>query len=229
MPSISVPTAIIGASVIGGAATAIGSSNAASAQKAAAQSAQQTQQNMFNQSKELLQPYSDQGLKAYGTLNDLLGVGGNSATMQSTLEGLPGYQFTRDQGLKATQNGYAARGLADSGGAIKGAANYVTGLANTNYGNYVNQLQNSANTGAGAASSLAGNALGTGQGIANSQIGAGNAAAAGSNAIGGAVGGAAGSLGQYYTLKNLLQSTQGADNSTPDYFFNSGNSNYQNG
>ncbi len=223
MPSISVPTAIIGAAAIGGVSSAIASSSASSAQQKAAKLAQQTQLDMYGQSKDLLKPYSDEGMKAYGTLNDLLGVGGNSDTMQKTLEGLPGYQFTRDQGLKSTQSGYAARGLADSGGALKGAANYATGLANSQYGTYVGQLQNSANTGAGAASALAGNALGTGQGVAGSQIGAGNAAAAGTLGVGNAVAGTAGNIGQFYTLRNLLDSSNAAGgNTSPSDYFKSG-------
>lgn len=218
MPSISVPTAIIGASVIGGAATAIGASSAASAQTKAADKAQQTQLSMFNQSKDFLKPWSDQGLEAYGTLNKLLGVGG-SEDMTKTLEGLPGYQFTRDQGLKSTQSGYAAKGLGSSGAALKGAANYSTGLAQGYYDRYANQLRDSSQIGAGAASSLAGNALATGQGVSGSQIGAGNAQAGAATATGNAFGATAGSLGQYYTLRNLLDSSNTANSNDPNYFY----------
>ena len=45
----------------------------------------------------------------------------------------PGYQFTLQQGLQATQNSYAAQGLGTSGAALKGAANYSEGLASTTY------------------------------------------------------------------------------------------------
>lgn len=225
MPSISVPTAIIGASVIGGAATAIGASSAASAQTKAAQRAQQTQMDMYGQSKELLKPYSDQGLQAYNTLNSLLGVGGNSESMRKTLEGLPGYQFTLNEGLKGTQAGYAAKGLGSSGAALKGAANYATGLAQGYYDRYANQLRDSASIGQGAASALAGYGTQTGQGVAGSQIGAGNAQAGANIATGNAFGNVAGTLGQYYTLRNLLDGggAQGAT-SDPSYFF-SGNAN----
>lgn len=159
---------------------------AADAQRHSADVASQTQRDFYNSNKAMLSPWNDMGFKAYGTLNDLLGVGGNSATMQSTLEGLPGYQFTRDQGLKATQSGYAARGLGSSGGALKGAASYATGLANSQYGNYVSQLSGSAGQGLSAASSLAGVGQQTGAGIAGSQMAAGNASAAGWNATGNA-------------------------------------------
>jgi hypothetical protein len=52
---------------------------------------------------------------------------------QAQLEQTPGYQFTRDQGLKMTQSAAAARGLGVSGASLKGAATYATGLANTTY------------------------------------------------------------------------------------------------
>ena len=217
MPSISVPVAIVGASVIGGAATAISSSNAAHAQTAAANQANQTQRDLYNQTAANLAPYNQGGQAAYGTLNDLLGVGGNSATMQSTLEGLPGYQFTLGQGLKSTQSGYAARGLADSGGALKGAANYSTGLAQSQYGNYVTQLQNSANLGENAAAQTGVAATATGQGIASNTIGASNAQAAAANATGNALAsGANNSLGGYlYSLNNGLINGNGGSQNAP--------------
>lgn len=203
---VAVPLAIAGASVVGAVAQSSAASKAANAQTAAANQANATQQKMYDQTRADLAPYNQGGQQAYGTLNQLLGVGGNSSTMQSTLEGLPGYQFTRDQGLKATQSGYAARGLANSGGALKGAAQYSTGLANAQYGNYVNQLQNSTNLGEAAAAQTSQAGTATGQGIASNTIGAGNAQAAASNATGNALANAANSgLGGYlYSLQNGL-------------------------
>ena len=52
---------------------------------------------------------------------------------QAALEATPGYQFELAQGLQATQNSAAARGLGVSGAAMKGAADYATGLASKNY------------------------------------------------------------------------------------------------
>lgn len=202
MPSISLPAAVLGSAVIGGVAQGVGASQAAGAQEDAAHTAAKTQMDIYNSNKDMLSPWSQSGFGAYETLNNLLGVGGNSATMQSTLEGLPGYQFTLGQGLKSTQNSAAARGLGTSGAALKGAATYATGLANSQYGNYVGQLQNSANTGLSAANALAGVGTTTGQGVANSQIQAGNAAAAGWNGIGSAISNTAGALPLSAMLSN---------------------------
>src|SRR5579859_330553 len=51
----------------------------------------------------------------------------------------PGYQFTLNQGLKATQNSQTARGLGVSGAAIQAGDQYATGLADQTYNQ---QLQN---------------------------------------------------------------------------------------
>jgi hypothetical protein len=60
---------------------------------------------------------------------------------QAELEQTPGYQFTRDQGLKMVQSAAAARGLGVSGASLKGAATYATGLANTTYKDQFNLQQ----------------------------------------------------------------------------------------
>ncbi len=91
-------------------------------------------------------------------LNGLLGIGSGSGSpdpkmIQAALEATPGYQFTLGQGLKATQNSYAAKGLGSSGAAMRGAADYATGLSGATYeqrlqdylNNYNNQFTNNLN------------------------------------------------------------------------------------
>ena len=220
LAAITVPEAIIGAGAIGAGATAISSSNAAHAQTTAANNAITAQQGFYNQDQTQLQPFITGGQGAYSTLNNLLGIGGNgisssggtSADIQNTLNNLPGYQFTLNQGLKATQGGYAAQGLADSGAALKGAATYATGLAQSNYNNYLTGLQNSATTGENAANALAGYGTQTGAQIGSNIIGAGNAQAAASTATGNALTNGTNNLSQYYTLNSLLNNTNQALN-----------------
>lgn len=57
------------------------------------------------------------------------------------LKQTPGYQWNLDQGLKAVQNSAAAKGLGVSGAALKGAATYATGLADSTYQNQFNNQQ----------------------------------------------------------------------------------------
>jgi len=164
--------ALVGSSIIGGIAQGSASKKAASAQRNAAADA-----------NEKLQPYVESGYGANNKLMELLGL--SDGDVQGYLESLPGYKFTRDQGLKSVQSGYASRGLANSGAAMKGAASYATGLADSTYGNQFNRLLDVSKVGQNSA---------VGQGA--NTIGAGNATAAGyinqGNAITNAVSGVAG-------------------------------------
>lgn len=197
--------------IVSGAGSLFGASENASAAKAAAQAqvqsaqiAADTQKQFFGQAQNALQPYMNlgqQGATALGSrLDDLTSPIAVPTMTQADLEATPGYQFTLGQGLKATQNSAAARGLGASGAALKGAASYATGLSDntyntrfnqaqtqyqdnvTNQTNDFNRLYQTAGIGTQAAGALTGAALTTGQGIANSQNLAGAATAAGTNA-----------------------------------------------
>lgn len=128
-------------------------SAAKSAGKAQAKAADRATDNtmaMYQQNKALLAPFVESGRAAMGQLQDLTGAteGGNpltaplTAPFNPTMEDLaktPGYQFTLQQGLQATQNSFAAQGLGTSGAAMKAGANYAENLASTTY---QNQFQN---------------------------------------------------------------------------------------
>ncbi len=82
-----------------------------------------------------------------GKLNSLLGLDSSDpAARQKALEATPGYAFTLDQGLKSTQNSYAAQGLGSSGAAMKGAAQFATGLADQTYQSQLNNYLNNYNS-----------------------------------------------------------------------------------
>lgn len=230
----SIGAAVIGAvGSIGGAfMSSKGAKDAAEAQAAAAAQATAAQREMFNLSREQLQPFIDAGKgvlpgltnwvnpnAASSPLASLLKLTTPGADMSAALAQTPGYQFTLDQGLRTVNNALAARGLAGPGGALaRGSADYATGLAQNTWGNVVGNLLNTYNAGAStmqnvaglggnAASSLTGAAGQTGQGIANNMIGAGNAQAGASiasgNAWGGAMSNIGNSFGNQYTLNTL--------------------------
>lgn len=201
-----VATAIIGGAVVAGAGTAIAGHEAASAQSSAANQANATSRNFFNTSKGELQPFIDTGTSAANKLSELQGLnGGTPSSIMTTLQGLPGYQFANYQGLKSVQNSATARGLGVSGAAQKAASGFATGEANQYYNNLLTGLQNTENTGAGAAGTLTGAATATGSQIGQNQIGVGNANAANSIATGNAFGTAANSVGQGLIASSLLQ------------------------
>lgn len=147
-----IPAAIAGSAVIGGASSLMGSGKASSAAKDAAN--KQFQQ--YLQTRADLMPYSGIGQTAAGNALALAqsgptaggpdyvaqAAGERPGTMtQAQLEQTPGYQFTRDQGLKAVQSAAAARGLGVSGASLKGAATYATGLADQTYKDQFNLQQ----------------------------------------------------------------------------------------
>ena len=216
-----VATAIIGSAVVGAGATMIGANSAADAQRDSADAGNRRLDAQYNQTRADLQPFRDAGYIARDDLISHLGVFTNPITMdQDTLEKTPGYQFTKTQGLKAVQNSAAARGLGASGAAQKGAASFVTGLAdntyqnqfnnaNTNTTNAYNRLMGLINVGQNSAAQTG--TLGNQTAIqgSNNLIGAGNAQAAAYNSMGGAVNNAANNIGGYYAYQGLYGNSAG--------------------
>lgn len=237
----------MGAAVIGGGIAAagalgsgiIGSSSAQSAadtQSAATTAAAQLQAGEFQQVRNDLQPYISAGATALPELESLTGTnaGGNPLTAPLTakfnptmadLAATPGYQFTLDQGLKSTQNGYAAQGLGQSGAAQKGATDYAEGLASTTYQqqfqNYLNQNSQIYNMVGGISGSGQNAAAGTGALALNNtaqinalNVSGANAQAAGQVASGNAIGNSLNQLGALaYNNSGMFGGSSGSSSS----------------
>lgn len=206
-----ISAAIGGSAVIGGLASSNAAGKAAKAQTNAANQANATQQHFFDVTQQNLQPFINTGTEAASKISKLQGLdGGSPSSMQSTLESLPGYQFTNTQGLKSTQNSATARGLGVSGAAQKGAASYSTGLANQYYNNLLTGLQSTENTGANAAAGLGTDATNTGSSMGQNTIGAGNARAASDIATGSAIGNAASGIPNGLIAGSLFKDLPGS-------------------
>jgi hypothetical protein len=170
------------AAIVGAGISASASMDAADAQSEAAKNANNLLAGQSAQSRNDLRPYNEAGQQAVMGLSRLSGNNGfggpltadQRAIQQQGLENLPGYQFTLQQGLRATQNSAAARGLGSSGAAEKGAAEYSTGLASSNFDQYWNQLLSLGNLGENAAAHTGA----IGQGYAGLESGNINAAGA---------------------------------------------------
>lgn len=216
---------------IGGALISSGAmSDAADSQSQSANAAIDEQRRQQAQTRADLLPYNTTGQAATKALSTLTGLdaGGDPMTApltkpitmdQATLEQTPGYQFNLTQGLKAVQNSAAARGLGVSGAALKGAATYATGLADstyqnqfnnavTNQTNTYNRLQGLATLGESAGAQTGALGTQTASNIGNALIGSGNAQAAagigGANAISAGLSGGANSISQGLLLNRLL-------------------------
>lgn len=210
-----VATAIVGSAVVGGVSTMIASNKAANAQTNAADKAADISRQQYAQTREDLAPYRDMGSRAGTELESRLPFLTSAIELTPEwLENTPGYKFTQTQGLKAVSNSAAKRGLGVSGAALKGAAAFATGLAdstyktqfdveNTNRTNAYNRLMGLVTVGQNAAAQtgVLGEKAAYNQGQA--MIGAGNAQAAGYNAAGAAVTRAADNVGGYFAYKGL--------------------------
>ena len=204
-----VAVAVIGAGAVGAASTAYSANKAAKAQTDAANKAADISMSMYDTTRGDLSPYRDIGGQSATDMSRRLADLTAPIVMdQATLEKTPGYQFTKEQGLKAVQNSAAARRLGTSGAGLKGAATFATGLADNTYQNqFANAVTNQTN----AYNRLKGlidvgenpsAQTGTfGQGAANTAasaaVGAGNAQANAANATGNAITGALNNTGAY--------------------------------
>lgn len=149
--------AIAATGVLSAGASLIGGSQASGAAKNAAG----LQMQQYQTTRGDLLPYNQAGQSVLPSLTSLATSGPNaggpdyvtqaagarppSVFTQANLEATPGYQFTLGQGLKSVQNAAAARGVGVSGAALKGAATFATGLADSTYSNRFNEAQQSFN------------------------------------------------------------------------------------
>ncbi len=215
-------TAVIGSAVIGGISTAYSASKAADAQTAAADKAIALQQGQYQQTRSDLAPYRGIGQTASDQLSSRIGELTAPINIdQATLEKTPGYQFNLTQGQRAVTNSAAARGLGSSGAALKGAATFATGLADstyqnqfanavTNQTNAYNRLKGLVDTGENAAAQtgVLGEKAAYNSGVAT--IGAGNAQAAADTKIGTAIANTASGIGGYMAYKGLYGGGSGS-------------------
>jgi len=90
-------------------------------------------------------------------------TGGAQSAFQNYLNST-GYQFRLNEGSKALNTNWAARGLLNSGAAAKAALKYGQDYASNEFGNYMGYLSGQQNVGLSAGGALAG----VGTGYANS-------------------------------------------------------------
>jgi hypothetical protein len=228
MPSISAPAAIVGGAAIGAGAQIYSASQGASAQESAANSANNIQEQMFEQTQANISPYLQVGQAAATDITNAAGLNTDnpltSALLkpivmdQATLEQTPGYQFEKQQGLEAVTNANSATGGAVGGAQQKAAIQYAEGLASGNYQqqfnnavtnqtNQFNRLQSLVGTGQASAVGQGQISANVASNIGNNIVGAGNAAAASDIATGNAITGGINNALSYNYLNQALNPT----------------------
>ena len=116
-----------------------------------------------------LSPWTTTGVPANAQESNLLGLNGQPAAdaAMSTYQQSPGYQWQIGQGLRAVDAGAAAQGMLRSGATLKAEQTFGQGLADTDFGNYWNRLQQLSSGGLSAAGGIASAATGGAQQIAS--------------------------------------------------------------
>lgn len=212
----------IGSAIAGG----VGSANAAAAQKDSAEKALQFQKEMAAQQQKNMQPWLQGGQQSLAQLLQQQQAGAFDKQVDpSQIANDPGYQFRMAQGQQALERSASARGMLNSGGAMKSLARYSQGVASDEYQNAWNRNQ-ADNTGRfNRLSSLAGvgqtaaqnlGAMGAQNSAQMSNIlGAiGNANAAGAMGTANAVSGGFQSMGNLMTLGAMYPGLGGGGGGT---------------
>ncbi len=204
-----IAAAIGGAAVLGAGTSIYEGNKAAGAQRDAANQANNTQRQMYDQTRSDLGGYRDIGGSAASALGNFYGLGGTSPDYQKILSGLPGYQFQMQSGTKAVDQNLAARGLLQSGAAGKALTQYGQGLGQSYAGQYAAGLSGLAGMGENAAAmtgTAGANAAGN---ISANQTYAGNATGQGyinsANSVNYGLQGVAGAYGQYQGYQGMGQ------------------------
>jgi len=124
--------------------------------KDAAATANDKLQGAWDFAKKAYGPFAQTGGEAFGRLGDLLGYGGVPAQQAAgaQFQQDPGYQFQLQQGLKAVDQGAAARGSVNSGATLKAEQEYGQGLAKQGYNDWWNRNAGLADTGLNTTNAL---------------------------------------------------------------------------
>lgn len=169
-----------GAGILGGFSQSRAANRATDAQTRAANNELALQGRIYDETSANFAPYREGGLESFNQLlNELSG-----GFQQS-----PGYQFQMDQGVRALEGSAAAGGNVRSGATMKAMNQFGQGLANQEYGTYMNRLTGMAQMGQAAAGNQATAGANYAAGAGNAYGNMGNAQSAGAIAQGNAVSG----------------------------------------
>ena len=195
---------------IGGAAQAAGTVAATAMQVNAEKEARKTAINTAN---SVAPTITDSATSANALLGNYASTGNTAINALSNgltedyLKQTPGYQWNLNQGEQAATNSAAARGLANSGAALKGASSYASGLADSTYQNQFNDTNALAQEGYNALNQQGNNTMTSANNAAQvrmegangamaTTVGAGNALASGLSSVG--------NTASQYSLYNAL-------------------------
>lgn len=188
----------IGGAILGAGASIITGNKAADAQKDASAASIAEQRRQYDLTRADYEPWRKAGteaidalLSAYGLAprsGTGLGSAGNTPGAQGTQGGIdsgayggfftsPGYEFRRDEGIKAVERSMASRGLFRSGPGAKAIERFAEGNAASEYDAYTARLAQLAGLGQSATAGTASAGANASNNISAALINSGNARA----------------------------------------------------
>jgi hypothetical protein len=196
---------VAGAAVGGALISSYGAQSAAGTQADAANNSTALQAKIYEDTTKRNEPFVSGGTNALGALLERLGIGGNASSAQygnllktvnpQDVQNDPGYQWAQQQGQQGIDRSLAARGMTNSGRALKAASQFNTGNATKFFNDAFNRNQ-SANQqqfnmlaqpvqwGQASVNNTAASGAAFGQAAGQNIVGAGDAQAANSIAQG---------------------------------------------
>lgn len=175
---------------------------AADASVQGAQMAVAEQRRQYDLTRQDQQPWMQAGQNALAQLQD----------PQTSFQQSPGFNWLQQQGMRGIERSAAARGGGTSGNALKALAEFNTGLAQQDFGNWWNRTAGVAGVGQQATNMVGGFGQQTAGNVGNALIGAGDARASG--IVGGANAlsqGVAGAFDAYNYFRKPRQKPQPND------------------
>ena len=174
--------ATIGAAVVGAGASVYAGNKAGKATTKAADTAAENERYFYDTTREDYAYLRDAGRGAVGALQQAYGLAPSDKPYGGFFTS-PGYEFRRDEGVKAIERSASARGARKgpvsglSGAAAKAIVRYGDNIAASEYDSYAARLAQLAGFGASATAGTAAAGANAASGISNALIASGNARA----------------------------------------------------
>lgn len=157
-----------GIPIVGGLLEREGSKDAARASERGILAGIEENRRQYDQTRTDMLPWLEAGRGALGRLND-----------PNAFTASPGYAFQREEGTRDIGNSFAAQGGAQSGNALRRLAEFNSGLAAQDYGNWWNRQAGLAGVGQTSAQNLGSFGANTSGNVSNLLAQQGNARASG--------------------------------------------------
>lgn len=190
--------AVLGGTLLSGAMQSNAAGDAADAQRAGTAESNATQRYIYDTTRTDNAPALEARNASLQRMRELLGIGGDaSAKGYGTLGGAvspvdvtsdPGYQFGFSQGQTALNNQLGARGMRNSGAALKAAARYGNDYGTTKYNDAFNRVIANRSAQLNPLQSLAGAAQTGASTVAQAGQNYGNTVSGNQTALGNALG-----------------------------------------